>query len=38
MSLELVVDTRKNGIRLALMEDGKLIELHEEEGGILNLE
>lgn len=33
MSLELVVDARKNGIRLALMEDGKLIELHEEEGG-----
>lgn len=33
MSLELVVDTRKNGIWLALLKDGKLIELHEEQGG-----
>ena len=32
MSLELVVDARKNGIWLALLEDGKLIELHEEQG------
>lgn len=33
MSLELVVDTRKKGIWLALLKDGKLIELHEEQGG-----
>ena len=33
MSLELVVDSRKNGIWLALLNDGKLIELHEEQGG-----
>lgn len=33
MSLELVVDTRKDGVRLALLDDGKLIELHEEESG-----
>lgn len=33
MSLELVVDSRKNGIWLALLKDGKLIELHEEQGG-----
>ena len=33
MSLELVVDARKNGIWLALLNDGKLIELHEEQGG-----
>ncbi|MDX2361029.1 MAG: Rne/Rng family ribonuclease [Crocinitomicaceae bacterium] len=32
MSLELVVDARKNGIWLALLNDGKLIELHEEQG------
>ncbi len=32
MSLELVVDARKNGIWLALLDDGKLIELHEEQG------
>lgn len=32
MSLELVVDARKDGIWLALLEDGKLIELHEEQG------
>ncbi len=32
MSLELVVDARKKGIWLALLEDGKLIELHEEHG------
>lgn len=33
MSLELIVDSRKNGIWLALLNDGKLIELHEERGG-----
>lgn len=33
MSLELVVDTRNGGIVLALLEDGKLIELHEEQPG-----
>ncbi len=32
MSLELVVDSRANGIWLALLRDGKLIELHEEQG------
>ena len=32
MSLELVVDSRSNGIWLALLRDGKLIELHEERG------
>ena len=32
MSLELVVDARKGGIWLALLRDGKLIELHEERG------
>ena len=32
MSLELVVDSRPNGIWLALLRDGKLIELHEEQG------
>lgn len=32
MSLELVVDVRANGIWLALMRDGKLIELQEEQG------
>jgi ribonuclease G len=32
VSLELVVDSRKNGIWLALLRDGKLIELHEEQG------
>ena len=32
MSLELIVDTRKKGIWLALLNDGKLIELHEEQG------
>ena len=32
MSLELVVDARKNGVWLALLKDGKLIELHEEQG------
>ncbi len=32
MSLELIVDARQNGIWLALMRDGKLIELHQEEG------
>lgn len=33
MSLELVVDTKENGVTLALLRDGKLIELHEEQGG-----
>ena len=33
MSLELVVDNRKDGIWLALLDDGKLIELHEEQSG-----
>lgn len=32
MGLELIVDARKNGIWLALLDDGKLIELHEEQG------
>jgi ribonuclease G len=32
VSLELVVDSRPNGIWLALLRDGKLIELHEEQG------
>lgn len=32
MNLELVVDVRTNGIWLALMRDGKLVELHEEQG------
>ena len=32
MSLELVVDSRTSGIWLALLRDGKLIELHEEQG------
>lgn len=32
MNLELIVDVRPNGIWLALLRDGKLIELHEERG------
>lgn len=32
MSLELVVDSRSSGIWLALLRDGKLIELHVEQG------
>jgi ribonuclease G len=32
VSLELVVDARRDGIWLALLNDGKLIELHEEQG------
>ncbi len=32
MSLELVVDSRAGSIWLALLRDGKLIELHEEQG------
>jgi ribonuclease G len=32
VSLELVVDSRSTGIWLALLRDGKLIELHEEQG------
>jgi ribonuclease G len=34
VSLELVVDSRPNGIWLALLRDGKLIELHEEKKNI----
>ena len=33
MSLELIVDTRKKGTWLALLDEGKLIELHQEDGG-----
>jgi ribonuclease G len=33
VSLELVVDTRDGGVWLALLRDGKLIELHQEQGG-----
>jgi len=32
VSLELVVDSRQDGIWLALLRDGKLIELHQEQG------
>jgi len=32
LNLELIVDVRPNGIWLALLRDGKLIELHEERG------
>ena len=32
MNYELVVDSRKGSVWLALLEDGKLIELHEETG------
>ena len=32
MSLELIVDTRQEVIWLALLRDGKLIELHQEQG------
>lgn len=32
MSLELVVDSRSNGVWLALLNGGNLIELHQEEG------
>ena len=32
MNLELVVDARSNGIWIALLRDGKLIELHEDRG------
>lgn len=32
MSLELVVDSRPDGVRLALLDEGKLVELHQEEG------
>lgn len=32
MNLELIVDVRPNGVWLALLRDGKLIELHEERG------
>ena len=32
MSLELVVDARPTGVWLALLRDGKLVELHEEQG------
>ena len=33
MSLELIVDTRKKGTWLALLNEGKLIELHQEDSG-----
>jgi len=33
VGLELIVDTRKNGTWLALLNDEKLIELHQEQGG-----
>ena len=33
MGLELIVDTRKKGTWLALLNEGKLIELHQEDGG-----
>ncbi len=32
MSLELVVDSRPGGVWLALLRDGKLVELHQEQG------
>ena len=32
MELELVIDSKPDLIRLALLRDGKLIELHEEKG------
>jgi ribonuclease G len=32
VSLDLIVDSRSSGIWLALLRDGKLIELHEEQG------
>jgi len=32
LSLELIVDVRPNGVWLALLREGKLIELHEERG------
>lgn len=32
VNLELVVDSRSNGVWIALLKDGKLIELHQEEG------
>lgn len=32
MSLELIVDARKDGVWLALLNDGNLIELHQEQG------
>lgn len=34
MSLELVVDSRENGVLIALLREGKLVELHEEEGSV----
>jgi ribonuclease G len=34
VSLELIVDSRKEGISIALLNDGKLIELHKEQDGI----
>lgn len=33
MKLEIVVDSRANDIWIALLKDGKLIELHEDRGG-----
>ncbi len=32
MNFELVVDVKPNGIWIALMREGKIIELHEEKG------
>ena len=32
MNYELVIDSRPNGVWIALLKDGKLIELHEEQG------
>ncbi len=34
MSLELVLDARQNGVWIALLRDGKLVELHEEQANI----
>ncbi|MFT5581793.1 MAG: ribonuclease G [Psychromonas sp.] len=34
MSLELVVDSRENGVWLALLRDGKLIEIQEQQGEV----
>ena len=33
MSLELVVDAREDGVWIALLDNGKLIELHQEDNG-----
>ena len=34
MSVELVVDSKPSGVVIALLKDGKLVELHEENGQI----